>query len=74
MLPAENPLGPSPVTHPAHGHAHHAHDHGTPATAVLRPLPARRPLTLLTTGLGLRLGAAAALVALLWTVVLWALA
>lgn len=71
MLPVENPLGPSPVTHPPHGHAH---DHGAPATAVLRPLPAHPPLTLLTTGLGLRLGAAAALVALLWAVVLWALA
>jgi hypothetical protein len=71
MSPAENPLGPA--IHPAHGHAHHPHAHGAPATALLHTRPAHRPLTLLTSGLGLRLGAAAALIALLWAVVLWAL-
>lgn len=58
MTSVDTPL-PSAPSH-AHGHVHEA-----PA--------ARPPLTLLTSGLAYRLATAAALSALLWAVVLWAL-
>lgn len=62
MPSAETPLRPVAP----HGAAHaHGHTHAAP------PAPS---LTLLGSGLGYRLGAAAALTALLWAVVLWALA
>lgn len=66
MSSVETPL--RPVIHPPHTHAQ-GHDHPAPAKVAPRP-----PLTLLTSGLGLRLGAAGVLVALLWAVVRWALA
>jgi hypothetical protein len=63
MPSADTPV--RPVTPHAHSHAHgHAHD-----APAIRP-----PLTLLSSGLAYRLGTAAALTALLWAVVLWALA
>jgi hypothetical protein len=59
MPSADSPLRPV---------APHVHSHGHDAPAI------RPPLTLLSSGLGYRLGTAAALTALLWAVVLWALA
>jgi len=68
MPPAQTPL--RPVAPHEHGHDH-SDAHRAPAASP--PRPAQPPLTLLTSGLGYRLGTAAALTALLWAVVLWAL-
>jgi hypothetical protein len=71
MSSADTPL--RPVTAHVHGHDHsHGRAGGAPAEVERRF--AHPPLTLLSSGLGYRLGTAAALTALLWAVVLWALA
>lgn len=62
MASVDTPLRSAPPH--THGHTH-SHAHDAPAT--------RPPLTLLTSGLAYRLGTAAALAALLWAVVRWAL-
>jgi hypothetical protein len=67
MSSAHTPLRPAAAHADGHGHIHDA-----PAAVQARPV--RPPRTLLTSGLGRRLGAAALLTALLWAVVLWALA
>lgn len=64
MPTADTPIRPlAPHAHgQSHGHAHEA------------SAPARTTQTLLGSGLSCRLSAATALVALLWVVVVWALA
>ena len=66
MSSADTPL--HSVASP-HSHAHEPRDGHAHA-----PSATRAPLTLLGSGLGYRLGTAAALTAVLWAVVLWALA
>jgi hypothetical protein len=60
---------PSPLAAPLAPAHDRAHGHSAPA----EPRPAAGA-TLLTSGIARRLGVAAGLVALLWLVVLWALA
>lgn len=67
MIADQPSLAPTPPAKPHH------HEHGHDHAGARHPAPSRPPLTLLTCGLGYRLGAAAVLLALLWGVVRWAL-